>query len=395
MKKKVLFMVINMNIGGTEKALLNMIDAMPEDRYDITILMLEEYGGFLGFIPKRVKVIQLTGYESIKSLMNNPPKQILIRTLINKRITEFFQLSWIYFISAMKKDRSSLFKYLMKRISFHSDDYDAAIAYAGPMDFISYFILRKVSAKKKFQWIHFDITKIGFNQNFAFNNYREFNSIYAVSSEAKNKLVSILPDLSDKVKVFHNLVSPKKMQEAARIGQGFTDEFNGIRILSVGRLSPEKGQDLAIKATSKLISEGYNVRWYCIGDGNSKEELCRLVDELNVKQHYKLLGSCSNPYSYMAECDIFVQPSRYEGYCLTILEAKSFYKPIVTTNVNGVNEQIENGESGIIVDVNEGSLFYAVKKIIDDQTLRNTLMKNLEIEMKRTKVDSKKILEVI
>jgi glycosyltransferase involved in cell wall biosynthesis len=395
MKKKVLFMVINMNIGGTEKALLNMIDAMPEDRYDITILMLEECGGFLGFIPKRVKVIQLSGYESIKSLMNNPPKQILIRTLINKRVNEFFQLSWIYFISAMKKDRSSLFKYLMKEISFHSDDYDAAIAYAGPMDFISYFILRKVSAKKKFQWIHFDVTKIGFNQNFAFNNYSEFNSIYAVSSEAKNKLVSILPSLSDKVKVFHNLVSPQKMQEEARIGQGFTDEFNGIRILSVGRLSPEKGQDLAIRATSKLISEGYNARWYCIGDGNSKEELCRLVDELNVKQHFKLLGSFSNPYSYMSECDIFVQPSRYEGYCLTILEAKSFYKPIVTTNVNGVNEQIENGESGMIVDVNEESLFHAVKKIIDDQTLRNTLMKNLEKEMKRNKVDSKKILELI
>jgi glycosyltransferase involved in cell wall biosynthesis len=395
MKKKVLFMVINMNIGGTEKALLNMIDAMPEDRYDITILMLEEYGGFLEFIPKRVKVIQLSGYESIKSLINIPPKRILIRTLKNKRVTKFFRLLWCYFLSAIKKDRSSLFKYLMKRIPFHSDDYDIAIAYAGPMDFISYFILRRVKSKKKIQWIHFDITKIGFNKNFALNKYSEYDGLYAVSSEAKNKLVSILPSLSNKVKVFHNLVSPNKVQEEARIGQGFTDEFKGIRILSVGRLSPEKGQDLAIKATSKLISEGYNVRWYCIGDGNSKEELCRLVDELNVNQYFKLLGSCSNPYTYMSECDIYVQPSRYEGYCLTILEAKSFYKPIVTTNVNGVNEQIENGESGIIVDVNEDSLFHAIKNIIDDKTLRNTLVKNLEKEMKRNSVDSKKILEVI
>jgi glycosyltransferase involved in cell wall biosynthesis len=395
MKKKILFMVINMNVGGTEKALLNMIDAMPEDMYDITILMLEEYGGFLEFIPKRVKVIHLSGYESIKSLINNPPRQILIRTLNNIRIAKFFYLSWYYFISTIKKDRSPLFEYLMKSISFHSDDYDVAIAYAGPMDFISYFILRKVKAKRKIQWIHFDITKIGFNKKFASKNYSEFDEIYSVSLEAKSKLVSTLPDFSSKVKVFHNLVSPKKVQDEAKIGEGFTDEFTGIRILSVGRLSPEKGQDLAIKVTSKLISEGYNVRWYCIGDGNSKNELNKLIDKLNVRPHFKLLGSCSNPYTYMSQCDIYVQPSRYEGYCLTVLEAKSLYKPIVTTNVNGVNEQIENRESGIIVDINEESLFHAIKNVIDDPTLRNTLVHNLEREMKYNKVDSKKVLEVI
>lgn len=357
-------MVINMNIGGTEKALLNLIDAMPEDRYDITILMLEEYGGFLEFIPKRVKVIQLSGYESIKSLMNNPPKQILIRTLINKRINELFQLSWCYFISAMKKDRSSLFKYLMEKISFHSDDYDAAIAYAGPMDFISYFILRKVSAKKKFQWIHFDVTKIGFNQNFAFNNYPEFDSIYTVSSEAKNKLVSIIPSLTNKVKVFHNLVPTKKVLDEARIGEGFTDEFYGIRILTVGRLSKEKGQDLAIRVMANLKKSGLNVRWYLIGEGSSRREYEKLINNYNLTQDVILLGSKSNPYPFMRQCDIYVQPSRHEGYCITLAEALLFKTNVIATNFVGAMEQIQSKQRGIVINFEESELYNALKQLI-------------------------------
>lgn len=371
MKKKVLFMVINMNIGGTEKALLNMIDAMPEDRYDITILMLEEYGGFLEFIPKRVRVIQLSGYESIKSLINFPPKQILIRTLKNKRVTEFFRLFWCYFLSAIKKDRSTLFKYLMKRIPFHSDDYDIAIAYAGPMDFISYFILRRVKSKKKIQWIHFDITKIGFNKKFALNKYSEFDDLYAVSSEAKNKLVSILPCLSNKVKVFHNIVSPDKVLEEARIGQGFTDAFNGIRILTVGRLSKEKGQDLAIRVMANLKKSGFNVRWYLLGEGSSRNEYEKLINNYNLTQDVILLGSKSNPYPFMRQCDIYVQPSRHEGYCITLAEALLFENNVIATNFVGAMEQIQLKQRGIVINFEESELYNALKQLIlHDHTAR-------------------------
>ncbi|MEH7444038.1 glycosyltransferase [Bacillus sp. JJ1122] len=395
MKNKILFMVINMNVGGTEKALLNMIDAMPEDKYDITILMLEEYGGFLSFIPNRVNVIYLNEYESIKGIINKPPREILTSLLLNSKIKKFLILLWLYFITTIKKDRSSLFEYLIRDLSFYSDEYDVAVAYAGPMDFISYFILRKVKAKRRIQWVHFDITKIGFNTEFASKIYPEFDNIYSVSKEANSKLVSNIPSLKEKSEVFHNLVSSHKVQEQANDGIGFTDDFNGIRILSVGRLSPEKGHDLAIKAMSKLISDGYNVRWYCIGDGSSKYELNRLIDELNIKQHFILLGAYSNPYTYMSQCDIYVQPSRYEGYCITLLEAKSLSKPIVATNVNGVKEQIKNGETGLIVDINEHSLFQAIKTIIDDQSLQKTFVDNLQREIEGNNLGGEKILEII
>lgn len=388
-------MVINMNIGGTEKALLNMIEAMPEDKYDITILLLEKYGGFLNDIPKRVKLSYLNGYENVKGLLNHPPRQTLIRLLKANEIEVLLKLSWLYFISTVKKDRSSLFEYLLRDLPFHSDNYDVAVAYAGPMDFISYFILRKVKAKKKMQWIHFDVTKIGFNANFASKMYPSFDNIYSVSLEANSKLISILPALKHKADVFHNLVSPLKVQEQAKTGEGFVDNFNGIRILTVGRLSPEKGHDLAIKATSRLISEGYKIRWYCIGDGSSKAELQMLINKLKLNNHFKLLGSLSNPYPFMAQCDIYVQPSRYEGYCLTLLEAKSLCKPIITTNVNGVNEQIINGESGIIVDINEDSIYQAIKNIIDDQKFKKMLSMTLEREVKEHRIDANQIMGII
>lgn len=395
MKKKILFMVINMNVGGTEKALLNMIDVMPEEQYDITILMLESSGGFLRSIPDGIKVEYVNGYSKMKDILNPPPKIVVKNFLKQWKLFKAFYYLILFLISSISKERSLLFASLLRHYPINQKEYDVAVAYAGPMDFISYFILRKVKAKKRIQWVHFDITKIGFNTDFASKIYPEFDNIYTVSIEAKSKLVSNIPFLEGKTEVFHNLVSSHKVQEQAKDGVGFTDDFNGIRILSVGRLSPEKGHDLAIKAMSKLITKGYNVRWYCIGEGSLKFELNKLIDELNIKQYFKLLGAFSNPYTYMSQCDIYVQPSRYEGYCITILEAKSLFKPIVATNVNGVKEQIKNGETGLIVDINEHSLFEAIKTIIEDQTLQNTFVSNLKREVKENILRGEKTLEIM
>ena len=158
------------------------------------------------------------------------------------------------------------------------------------------------------------------------------------------------------------------------------DNFNGLRILTVGRLSTEKGQDIAIKALAKLIKRGYKVKWYCLGEGNARESYEKIIEEYQVEDYFVLLGASSNPYPYMKQCDIYVQPSRYEGYCITILEAKVLHKPIVTTNVNGVNEQINNGKTGLITDMYANELFLSVEKLIKDANLRNQLVENLKVE---------------
>ena len=167
MKKKIIFMMINMNVGGTEKALLNMIAEIPKEEYDITILMLEEYGGFLNFIPSGVRVEYVEGYKDIKDVLNEPPHIVSLEFLKKGKIVKAFNIIFLHVISKTLKDRSIFFKYVLKDHHVINNGYDIAVAYAGPMDFISYFVMHKIKAKKKIQWIHVDITKIGFNQHFS------------------------------------------------------------------------------------------------------------------------------------------------------------------------------------------------------------------------------------
>lgn len=389
MKIKILFMVINMNIGGTEKALLNMISEMDEDKYEITILMLEELGGFLNEVPKNVRIKYVKGYDEMKGLVNNPPLMEAKARLKQGKPIRAINIMFHQLRSKIMKDRSSFFKYVLKDYRISEDEYDIAVAYAGPMDFISYFIMHKINAKKKVQWIHFDITKISFNHKLAMNLYKKFDHIFVVSNEGKEKLLSRLSQFRSKIDTFGNIISSSLVEKMAEKGSGFEDDFKGIKILTVGRLSIEKGQDLAIKVLSKLKNEGYNVRWYCIGDGNAKLEYLKLVKQYNLSEEFRLLGAKTNPYPYMKQCDLYVQPSRHEGYCITLSEAKCFNNPIITTNFTGAKEQLKNRETGLIVNFDEEEMYKAIKELVDNDQLRNEIKTNLQKEY----VDTTKEIE--
>src|SRR5690625_2463982 len=272
MKKKVIFMIINMNVGGTERALLNMITEMPKEEYDITILMLEKYGGFLESIPVHVHKEYLNGYQDMKKILHKPPREVIINCSKKGNLIKSLNLTFKYLTSKLTKNNSTLFKYILKDHPSLTKEYDIAIAYAGPMDFISYFVRHKIKAKKKIQWIHFDVTKIGFNVEFAARVYKKFDRIFVVSKEAKEKLVDLVPTVKNKSEVFLNLISPSVIHDASNAGKVFDDNFTGLRILTVGRLSNEKGQDLAIRACARLIKDGYDIKWYCLGEGSSRGE---------------------------------------------------------------------------------------------------------------------------
>lgn len=394
MKKKIIFMVINMNIGGTEKALLNMISELPQEYFDVTILMLEEYGGFLDLIPSHVNIEKVDGYRDIQNIYNNPPKLSAIRLIKKGNVLKAFNILFFHLFSKVFKDRKPFLKYILKDHPINNNKYDLAVAYAGPMDLITYFVLNKIVAKKKFQWIHFDVTKIGFNKTVESKMYNKFDKIFVVSEDGRNKLINMIPSIDKKTEVFSNITSPELIYRQSKEGKGYTDSFDGVRILTIGRLTNEKGQDMAIKALSMLIKEGYKVRWYCLGEGSSREKYEKLVEEYNLQNQFVFLGVDPNPYPYIAQCDIYVQPSRHEGYCITLAEARCFKKPIVTTDTIGAKEQIKNGETGLIVGANEFELYYAVIKLINNQNLRNSFTQNLEKEHINT-VDMNKLCKLI
>ena len=392
--KKILFMIINMNIGGTEKALLNMIAEMPRDRFDISILMLEEYGGFLEYIPKDINIKYLDYYKDIECILNNPPQQVCKYLIKKGRVIKGINILLIHIISKIKGERSNFFKYVLKSYPDILEEYDIAVAYAGPMDFISYFVANKVKAKKKLQWVHFDVSKIGLNRKFAEKIYSKFDKIFVVSNEGKKKLVDLIPKLSEKVDTFFNIISSNLILKQADEYIGFNDNYNGIRILTVGRLTHEKGQDLCIKALKKLKDDGYNVKWYCVGDGAYKKNYEDLVKENKLEENFIFLGSKVNPYIYMKECDIYVQPSRHEGYCITLGEARCFGNPIVTTSFTGANEQIENETTGLVCDISEEGIYKAIKRLLDDDNLREDIRRNLKDENVNTTKEIKKLINL-
>lgn len=379
--KKLLFMCINMNIGGTEKALLTMLNEIDDSKYDITLLMLEEYGGFLNEIPSFVKVKYVDEYKSIKPFVNEPPKILIKRLIKNKAYLTGLSTLLNYSISKITKNIFYYYKYILKNIKGIDEEYDLAVAYAGPMDFITYFVLNKIKAKKKVQWIHFDINKIGFNRKFAKRNYKKFDKIFVVSEEGKEKLINLIPALNNKVEAFFNIISCNLIENMSKNEKSFDDLFDGVRILTVGRLSKEKGQELTINVLARLKNEGYKVRWYCIGDGPEKYNYRNRIKRLDIENDYILLGSKLNPYPFMKDCDIYVQPSKHEGYCITLGEARCFDNPIVTTNFTGANEQIKNEVTGLVCDISEQGIYQAIKRLLDNKELYKDIRTNLSNEI--------------
>lgn len=395
MKKKVLFMVSSMNIGGVEKSLISLLSVIPKDKYDITILTLEKKGGFLDRIPKHVNVEEAEWFKEIKPIIMESPQNTIKNYLKKGKILKIIQFIHSYYKAKRTGDRYIYYKNLLKSIPNNEEHYEAAIAYAGPTEIIDAYIAHKVNAKKKIGWVHFDISRHKINEKLYKNLYEKFDKIFAVSNEANKKLNELIPNTVNKSEVLLNIISKELVCEMANEAIKFDDNFDGIKIVTVGRLSKEKGQDLAIKALYKLKKDGYKVRWYCVGDGNNRKEYEALIKEKNLKDDFILLGSTPNPYPYIKKADIYVQTSRHEGYCLTLAEAKCLCKPIVTTNFIGAYEQIKDKVNGFIVEINEDEIYEKVKYIIDNKSIGKDITNHLRNSYIDTKECVNKLIDYI
>lgn len=395
MKKKVLFMVSSMNIGGVEKSLLSLLSVIPKDKYDVTILTLEKKGGFLDYIPSHIRIEEATWFKDIKPIIMESPQSTLKRYLAKGKIFKIPSFVYSYYKSKNTGDRYIYYKNILKSIPDNEEIYDAAIAYAGPTEIIDVYIGYKVNAKKKIGWIHFDISKHNINEKLYKTLYEKFNKIFVVSNEANKKLNEIIPSTVGKSEVLLNIISKDLVCSMSNKEVAFDDKFDGIKIVTVGRLSKEKGQDLAINALSKLINDGYKVRWYCVGEGNTRGEYEKLIKEKELEDNFILLGANPNPYPYIKKSDIYVQTSRHEGYCLTLAEAKCLCKPIVTTNFIGAYEQINDKVNGFIVEQNENEIYEKIKFIIDNNYIRDNFISNLNNTTLNTVNNISKLLDYI
>ena len=183
----------------------------------------------------------------------------------------------------------------------------------------------------------------------------------------------MFPTTKHSTVVFRNQVSQTALQKKAAKGEGFSDNFTGMRIVTLGRLSKEKGQHMIPEVVSRLKNEGFTFRWYLIGDGNLRTVIEKSIANLKIEDQIILLGSKLNPYPYLKVCDLYVQTSLHEGYCITLHEAKVFGKPVVTTNFLSASNLIGNEVDGLIVDISKEGLYTGVKKLLEDDNLRKKL----------------------
>lgn len=395
--KKIIFVIESMNIGGTEKALLSMISEIPTDKYDITILLLKNSGGFLEFIPKHIKIKHLKEYDDVEFYMNKSAKEILLYEIKSKQYFSGIKTLFCYGISRISRDYNFYFNNkIMKRVNELNEEYDIAISYQGPPShFSAYLVTTKIKAKKKIQWVHSDVSKLNLDIKTINNLYKNFDKIFVVSNQAKNKFEELFPKLKGITEVFNNIISSKLVTHQSKLKSGFNDNFDGVRILTVGRLSGEKGQEITIPILSRLREEGYNLKWYCVGEGILRDTYEKLIKEYNLEKYYILLGNDTNPYPYFKECDIYVQPSKFEGYCIALAEARMFNKPIVSTDFIGAREQLINNETGFIVQFNDKEIYDAIKKIINDKNIRDKFSANLRKQKLNTTNEINKLYDFI
>ena len=153
--------------------------------------------------------------------------------------------------------------------------------------------------------------------------------------------------------------------------------------MTAGRLNkPQKGYDLALEAAKILRNRGVQFRWYAIGDGPYRGEMERFIAENQLQEHFILLGFTANPYSYMRQCDIYVQTSRHEGFGLTIAEARILNRPVVCTNFEACTMQMIDGKNGLITSFDPNDIADAIERLMKDKQLYTDIQKYLKTEKK-------------
>ena len=377
MKQKLLIIGIVMNSAGTEKSFLSFAEALDYSRFDVDLLLAKKVGDFLSLIPKEINVIEMPDCGEMFLLSAKNAAKTIFNSLIKKKPWIAFEV-FPYFVrllcsSGCKRAdiATALWCKLLKYFPSVEKEYDAAVAYWG--DRTMFYMVDKVHAKKKITWLHFDYENPPRDDKIYGRYFSECDHIVTVSSVIDESLKKHFPSLAERCVMIENINHAAVIHSMAEKGDSFSDHFEGIRILTVGRISEQKGYDFAVEALGRLCAEGKNVRWYVLGGGDPVDRdklLCR-AKELGVEDRLVFLGTTSNPYTYMKNCDIYVQPSRHEGRPIAVEEAKILARPIVITRYLSANEQLENGKFGIVCDISTDAVADAISQLIENPTLRD------------------------
>lgn len=370
MKKKILFSCYGLGIGGIEKCLVNLINAMPEDRYDVDILLMNPEYDFRAQLRRPVRFLPLFDY--VANVHDTMP-EIRKRGGILKNPGLF--LRWILFRLELKFGRKP-----WRWFRALPEHYDVAVAYS-QNDLSAYYVIDKVRADRKVFWYHNGAYERSSWQYERDNRYYpKFDYAVAVSADCANVLRERFDFAPGRLIVLRNICDTETIR--ARAESFVPDSFrNGSHhIVTVGRMTVEKGAPLAVEACRMLREQSFDICWHWVGDGNQSDAIRKTVAEYGLEDRFILEGNQENPYPYIKNSDIYVQPSHYEAFSTTITEAKVLARPIATTDVGGMRDQLTDGENGLIVPVDAAAIAEAIKQLLTDWELRSSFTWQLQAE---------------
>lgn len=380
MKKRIFIAIHYLEIGGAEISLIGLLNAIDTIQYDIDLFLYSHRGELLKQVPNAIHLLpEIKMYDVIEK----PIKEAIQKgfpDIALARLWAKYQFSR-YAKKNQLKEGSAILQYVFDAVTpllpdiNPNTEYDLAISFLTPHN----IVLNKVKAKKKLAWIHTDYTKISVNVEKEVKVWSQFDYIVSISEDVTRAFLSVFPTLAGKIIEIANILSPQMIrQKALAVTVSFPIPKRRVSLLSVGRFTFAKNFDNVPDICRRILQEGCDICWYIVGYGGDESLIKKKIKETGMEKHVILLGKQENPYPFIKECDIYVQPSRFEGNAVTVREAQILCKPVIVANYPTAHSQIRQSVDGIIVPQDNAGCAHGIAQFIKNKELQQNIVCYLE-----------------
>ncbi len=373
--KKVLFVINTLGRAGAEMALLELLRQLAEKDIDISLYVLTGQGEMLEQLPAGVKLLNrkysncsVHTSEGKKKLAVTSLKALIRRATVIRRFPYLLKQLFTMIKNGRIMPDKLLWRVLSDGADFFTEEYDLAVAYIEGGS--TYYVHDHVNAKKKAAFFHVDYSMAGYTRSLDKECYLSYDKVFPVSDEVKEAFLKVYPECRERTEVFHNLINQERVRKLSKEAGGFADTYDGYRILTVGRLMAQKDFAQSISAMKLLKDKGVNARWYILGEGEERENLEKLIEKLELKDDFFLPGVTSNPYVYMAQADLYVHATRFEGKSIAIQEAQILGCPILVSDCSGNREQVVHGVDGLLCELTPEGICDGVMELLENKEKR-------------------------
>lgn len=387
-----------MEIGGAERALLGLLEAIDKEQYDVDLFLMRHNGELLKYVPNAVHIMpEKKPYDCLAIPIVQVLKQRQFRLAIGRLIGKHRATNRVKKLNLNDQNDVALefsHKYTLPCMPLISEkEYDLAVSFLTP----HYFVAKKVKAQKKVAWIHTDYSTIQVDVQSQFPMWDAYDRIISISEACTASFMKVFPILENKIDLIENIQPVDmilKQADEFEVGWEMPDDGT-IKILSVGRFSNAKNFDNVPDICRRILKKGVDIRWYLIGYGGDEPLIRQRISEAGMEDRVIILGKKENPYPYMKSCDLYVQPSRYEGNCVCVHEAQLLNKPVVISRYPTSGSQLRDGIDGIIVSMDNEGCAEGIYSVLKNQALRDKLIQGTQQYDYSNRQEVEKLLKLI